>query len=43
MIKSLAEDIYDVTITKIGFKTQVLNVVVNWNELSNLDVAMVKA
>jgi len=43
MIKSLAEGIYDVTITKIGFKTQVLTVVINWNELYNLDVAMVKA
>ena len=43
MIKSLAEGIYDVSITKIGFKTQVLTVVINWNELYNLDVAMVKA
>jgi hypothetical protein len=42
MIKSLAEGIYDVTITKIGFKNQVLSVVVDNNELCNLDVAMVK-
>ncbi|MDR3653112.1 MAG: carboxypeptidase-like regulatory domain-containing protein [Paludibacter sp.] len=39
-IKTLAEGIYDVTITKVGFKTQTNNIIVNWNELCVLNVAM---
>lgn len=39
-IKTLAEGIYEVTITKVGFKTQPTTFVVNWNELCVLEVAM---
>jgi len=39
-IKTLAEGIYEVTITKVGFKTQTNTLVVNWNELCALDVEM---
>jgi hypothetical protein len=41
-IKSLAEGIYEVTVTKVGFQTQILNVVVDWNELCVLEVALEK-
>ena len=41
-IKSLAEGIYEVTVTKVGFQTQTLNVVVDWNELCVLEVALEK-
>lgn len=42
MIKSLAEGIYNVTVTKVGFQTQVVSVVVNWNELCDVQVQMEK-
>jgi hypothetical protein len=40
MIKSLDDAIYEVTIEKIGFKTQTITVTVSWDELCNLDVKM---
>jgi hypothetical protein len=39
-IKSLAEGIYEITVTKVGFQTKTLNVVVDWNELCVLEVAL---
>jgi hypothetical protein len=42
MIKSLAEGIYNVTVTKVGFQTQIISVVVNWNELCAVQVKMEK-
>lgn len=36
MIKSLAEGIYDLTITKTGFKDKIISVVVRWDELCNV-------
>jgi hypothetical protein len=40
MIKSLAEGIYDVTVSKMGFKTQTVTVTVRWDQLCNVTVAM---
>jgi hypothetical protein len=42
MIKSLAEGIYNVTVTKVGFQTQIISVVVNCNELCDVQVKMEK-
>lgn len=42
MIKSLPEGIYDVTVTKIGFKPKTVTTAVRWDELSNLDVELDK-
>ena len=42
MIKSLPEGIYDVTVTKVGFKTKTITTAVRWDELSNLDVELDK-
>jgi hypothetical protein len=42
MIKSLPEGIYDVTVTKIGFKTQTVTITVRWDELCNVDVELEK-
>lgn len=39
-IKSLEEGIYDVTVTKMGFKTQTVTVTVRWDELCVVDVKM---
>ena len=43
MIKSLPEGIYDITVKKVGFKTQTVTLTVRWDELCNVDVAMEKA
>ncbi len=40
MIKSLDEGIYEVTIVKVGFQTQKITAVVNWNDLCVLDVKL---
>ncbi|MFZ4454994.1 MAG: carboxypeptidase-like regulatory domain-containing protein [Bacteroidales bacterium] len=40
MIKSLAEGVYEVTVTKVGFQTQVAQLIVRWDELCTLDVKM---
>lgn len=40
--KSLAEGVYDVTVTKIGYVTQAIVVTVSSSELYTLDVKMVK-
>jgi hypothetical protein len=40
MIKSLDEGIYEVTIVKVGFQTQKISTVVNWNDLCVLDVKL---
>ncbi|MDD2797463.1 MAG: carboxypeptidase-like regulatory domain-containing protein [Bacteroidales bacterium] len=40
--KSLAEGVYDVTVTKIGYVTQTIIVTVSSSELYTLDVKMVK-
>ncbi len=40
MIKSLDDAIYEVTIEKIGFKTQTITVTISWDEPCNLDVKM---
>jgi hypothetical protein len=40
MIKSLPEGIYDVTVSKMGFRTQTVTVTVRWDQLCNVDVAM---
>ena len=42
MIKSLPEGIYDVTVTKVGFKPKTITTAVRWDELSNLDVELDK-
>jgi len=42
MIKSLPEGIYDVTVTKVGFKIQTVTVTVRWDELCNVDIALEK-
>jgi hypothetical protein len=41
-IKSLAEGIYDVTITKVGYQTQTVSATVSWDALCEVDVALVK-
>ena len=43
MIKNLPEGIYDITVTKVGFKTQTVTLTVRWDELCNVDVALEKA
>lgn len=43
IIKSLPEGIYDVTITKVGFKTQTISITVRWDELCNVEVELEKA
>ena len=40
MIKSLPEGIYSITVSKMGFQTQTITVVVRWDELCNVDVAL---
>ena len=40
MIKSLDEGIYEVTVVKVGFQTQKISTVVNWNDLCVLDVKL---
>ena len=42
MIKSLPEGIYDVTVTKVGFKTKTVTVTVRWDELCNVDIELEK-
>lgn len=42
MIKSLPEGIYDVTVTKVGFKPKTITTAVRWDELSNLEVELDK-
>jgi len=42
MIKSMPEGIYDVTVTKVGFKTQTVTVTVRWDELCNVDIELEK-
>jgi hypothetical protein len=39
-IKSLPEGIYDITVTKVGFRTQTVTLVVRWDELCNVEVAL---
>jgi hypothetical protein len=41
-IKSLPEGIYDVTVTKVGFQTQTVTVIVRWDQLCNVEVALEK-
>lgn len=41
-IKSLDEGIYEVTVTKVGFKTQTITVTVRWDELCVVNVKMEK-
>ena len=43
MIKSLPEGIYDVTVSKVGFKTQTITATVRWDELCNIEVELEKA
>ncbi len=40
VIKTLEEGIYDVTVTKMGFKTQTVSATVRWDQLSQLEVKM---
>jgi len=42
MIKSLPEGIYDVTITKVGFKPKTIAIAVRWDELINLSLELDK-
>lgn len=42
MIKSLAEGIYDVTVTKVGFQTHTNTVTVRWDQLCNVEVGLEK-
>jgi hypothetical protein len=42
MIKTLAEGIYDVTVTKVGFQTKTISIAVRWDELCNVEVALEK-
>ena len=42
MIKSLPEGIYDITVCKVGFQTQIVSLTVRWDELCNVDVALEK-
>jgi hypothetical protein len=39
-IKSLNEGIYDVTTSKVGFKTQTITAIVSWDKLCVLDIKM---
>jgi hypothetical protein len=39
-IKSLDEGIYDVTTSKVGFKTQTITAIVSWDKLCVLDIKM---
>jgi hypothetical protein len=42
MIKNLDDAIYDITIEKVGFKTQTITVPITWDELCNIEVKMEK-
>ena len=41
-IKSFPEGIYEVTISKVGFKTLTVSATVRWDELCNIDAALEK-
>jgi len=41
-IKSLPEGIYDVTITKVGFKPKTITITVRWDELCNVEEELEK-
>jgi hypothetical protein len=41
-IKTLAEGVYDVTVTKVGFQPKTVTVVINWYELCRVEVALEK-
>ncbi|MEI6554872.1 MAG: carboxypeptidase-like regulatory domain-containing protein [Paludibacter sp.] len=42
-IKSLAEGVYEVSVSKVGFKTRTVTATVRWDELCNIDVVLEKA
>lgn len=42
MIKSLPEGIYDITVSKVGFKPQTITTTVRWDELCNVVVELEK-
>jgi len=41
-IKSLSEGVYDISVSKVGFITQVVTLTVRWDELCNVDIALEK-
>ena len=42
VIKSLPEAIYDVTVSKVGFKDKTISPIVRWDELCNVEVELEK-